>query len=215
AAGNFGWLVKDAAEGVGKIEFVLRNKEDSEGFPPQLVVTYTLTNTPACDDGNACTTDTCDPVAGCQYAPVANGTACNDGNACTQGDTCQAGTCTGNPVVCTAQDQCHVAGTCDPATGLCSNPAKADGTGCNDGDLCTQGDTCQAGTCTGNPVVCTAQDQCHVAGTCDPATGLWSDPNNADRTASHDANLCTQGDTCQDGTCTGGPAVARAPEQHQ
>src|SRR3989442_4398787 len=79
AAGNFGWLVKDAAEGVGKIEFVLRNREDGDGPGPQLVVTYTLTNTPACDDGNACTTDTCDPVALCQYAPAADGTPCNDG----------------------------------------------------------------------------------------------------------------------------------------
>ena len=25
-------------------------------------------------------------------------------------------------MVCTASDQCHVAGTCDPATGACSNP---------------------------------------------------------------------------------------------
>ena len=55
-----------------------------------------------------------------------NGTACNDGNACTQTDTCQAGVCAGaNPVVCTASDQCHVAGTCNPTTGVCSNPERA------------------------------------------------------------------------------------------
>jgi hypothetical protein len=52
-----------------------------------------------------------------------NGTACDDGNACTQTDTCQAGVCTGgNPVTCTALDQCHTAGTCNPTTGICSNP---------------------------------------------------------------------------------------------
>src|SRR5262249_45004476 len=28
----------------------------------------------------------------------------------------------GTPVACTASDQCHVAGTCDTATGTCSNP---------------------------------------------------------------------------------------------
>jgi hypothetical protein len=33
------------------------------------------------------------------------------------------GACTGgNPVVCTASDVCHVAGSCDSTTGLCSNP---------------------------------------------------------------------------------------------
>jgi hypothetical protein len=42
-----------------------------------------------------------------------------------------------------------VAGTCDPATGVCSNPAAPDGTSCTDGDACTQSDTCVAGACTG------------------------------------------------------------------
>src|SRR5204862_4171673 len=115
---------------------------------------------------------------------------------------------------CTAQDEGDVAGTCDRATGSCSSPAKADGRSCNDGDLCTQGDTCQAGTCTGNPVVCTAQDQCHVAGTCDPATGLCSNPAKADGTGCNDGDLCTQGDTCQAGTCAGHPGVTSPAEDH-
>ena len=90
--------------------------------------------------------------------------------------------CTGaNPVVCAAQDQCHEAGTCNPATGACSSPVKADGASCIDGNACTQTDTCQAGVCTGaNPVVCAAQDQCHEAGTCNPATGACSSPAKAD-----------------------------------
>ncbi len=69
-------------------------------------------------------------------------------------------------VVCTAQDQCHNAGTCDPATGTCSNPPAANGSACDDGNACTQSDTCQNGVCTeGNPVTCDA------SGTCDPQTG--------------------------------------------
>jgi hypothetical protein len=44
-------------------------------------------------------------------------------------------------VTCTAVDQCHSAGTCNPATGVCSNPSKANGTSCNDGNACTQTDT--------------------------------------------------------------------------
>ena len=137
---------------------------------------------------------------GCTGQP--DGTACNDGNACTQTDTCQSGGCVGsNPVTCAAQDQCHVAGTCSPSTG-CSNPPIADGTACNDGDLCTQTDACQAGTCTGsNPVTCTAQDQCHVAGTCAPGTGVCSNPPIADGTTCNDGDLCTQTDACQAGTC--------------
>jgi len=90
----------------------------------------------ACDDGNPCTTDTCDAVGGCQH--VDNTLPCDDGNACTTADTCSDGTCVGaNPVVCAAIDQCHTAGTCDAATGTCSSPALT----CHDTDPCTV-DTC-------------------------------------------------------------------------
>src|SRR5438876_859942 len=153
---------------------------------------------------------TCDTATGqCSNPNASNGTACSDGNACTQTDTCQSGTCTGaNPVVCTASDQCHVAGTCNTATGLCSNPNASNGTACSDGNACTQTDTCQGGSCTGsNPVVCTALDPCHVAGTCNTATGLCSNPNAGNGTACNDNNACTQTDTCQTGRCTGSKPV--------
>src|SRR5207248_2918993 len=102
-----------------------------------------------------------------------------------------------NPVVCTAADQCHTAGTCDPASGTCSNPAKPNGTSCNDAHACTQSDTCQAGACVGaNPVVCTAADQCHTAGTCDPASGACSNPAKPDGTGCDEGNACTLTDTC-------------------
>src|SRR5205823_4988325 len=131
---------------------------------------------------------TCDPATGACSNPVkADGAGCNDGDLCTQSDTCQGGTCTaGTPVACPAPDQCNDASTGAPATGACSNPVKADGAACNDGDACTQSDTCQGGTCAGNPVVCTAQDQCHTAGTCDPATGLCSNPSKLDGAACDD-----------------------------
>src|SRR5205823_1676087 len=77
-----------------------------------------------CDDGNVCTTNgVCDgvspacPVTGSIPGP------CDDGNACTLVDVCVDGVCVGGaPVSCRAQDQCHVPGVCDAATGLCSNP---------------------------------------------------------------------------------------------
>jgi hypothetical protein len=185
-----------------------------------------------CDDGDLCTqTDTCqdglcvgmnpviclgddchdagvcDPETGvCSTPnPRPDGTPCNDGSLCTSPDICQGGVCVGmNPVVCTAQDQCHEVGTCDPLTGMCSNPAKRDGSPCDDGDLCTQTDTCQGGTCVGgNPVVCAAQDQCHLPGVCNPATGQCSNPEKPNDTPCDDGNPCTQTDTCQNGACTG------------
>ena len=37
-----------------------------------------------CDDDNACTTDTCDPVSGCQHAPL-TGPTCGTGGQCDDG----------------------------------------------------------------------------------------------------------------------------------
>ena len=98
-----------------------------------------------CNDG------TCDEAAGrCEATPKANGTACDDGSACSQTDTCQAGLCLGgDPVVCTAQDACHLAGFCDPATGTCSNPTIAP---CDDGDACTADSCDPAAGCVFQPV---------------------------------------------------------------
>lgn len=76
-----------------------------------------------------------------------------------------------NPVVCTAIDQCHVAGTCDSATGTCSNPAAPDGTSCSDGNGCTPNDACHSGICIGaGSLNCDDGDVC-TTDSCDPTTG--------------------------------------------
>ena len=169
----------------------------------------------ACPAPDACHTQgSCDPATKtCTNPPKPDGTACNDGNACTQTDVCTAGACTGeNPVMCSPSDSCHVAGTCDMATGQCGNPAAPDGTGCDDGNACTRSDACMTGVCTGSdPVVCTPLDQCHVTGTCDTATGNCDNPDATDGTACNDDDACTQTDACMSGTCTGSNPVVCAP----
>jgi hypothetical protein len=168
----------------------------------------------ACNDDNPCTTDTCNVAASaCVFTSVVNGTTCNDGNGCTQADSCQAGTCIGaSPVVCVPSDQCHDAGSCNPATGACSNPNKANGSACNDGNACTQSDSCQGGSCAGtNAITCTASDQCHDVGTCNPATGVCSNPNKMNGSSCSDGNACTQADTCQTGVCAGGSPITCMP----
>jgi len=82
------------------------------------------------------------PAAPTSVTIVATGGSCNDGNACTQTDTCQGGACVGsNPVVCPT-DQCHSAGACNTATGVCSVGATRYNEPCNDGDPCTNTDYC-------------------------------------------------------------------------
>ena len=147
----------------------------------------------------------CDPS--CLFAVA--GSPCDDNDACTWIDTCATSlACVGsNPVVCQALDQCHDVGSCDQATGFCSDPVLADGVACDDGSECTQSDSCLDGACEGsNPVVCTASDQCHDVGSCDQATGFCSDPVLADGVACDDGSECTLGDTCQAGSCQAGEA---------
>lgn len=47
----------------------------------------------SCDDGNACTTDSCAPAKGCSH--VANALPCADGEGCVTGAVCAAGSCSG------------------------------------------------------------------------------------------------------------------------
>jgi hypothetical protein len=127
----------------------------------------------------------CDPFTGLCSDPVRpDGSACSDGDACTRADACRAGACVGaDPVACAALDACHDAGRCDPATGACSNPAKPDGTACDDGDFCTAAapcaagtscsvaDACVAGVCEGAPLACDDGDACTVDGCSPDAAG--------------------------------------------
>jgi hypothetical protein len=142
-------------------------------------------------------------------AGASDGTVCEDGNPCTLNDTCQAGACVAGAAkscVAAAADACHTNGVCDTATGLCSKPAAADGTSCDDGDACSTASACVAGACVATSVVtCTAADQCHLAGTC--TAGACSNPAKVDGTTCNDNDACTTGETCQAGTCGNGSAV--------
>ena len=130
----------------------------------------------------------------CSNGTVEQGEQCDDGNT-VSGDgcssDCQVEKCFNHPE-CTPIDQCHVAGACDPATGTCSNPPQVDGTACDDQNPCTQGETCQGGACQGGVTPsCTAIDQCHDVGNCDPGTGICSNPPKDDASACDDGDPCT------------------------
>lgn len=154
----------------------------------------------ACDDSNPCTEERCDAALGCVYEPVAG--PCDDQNPCTTADVCQAGVCSGEPKVCAASNACHEPGECDPTTGECSDPPKADGEACDVEDLCLQGGVCKGGICDGaEAVVCEPLDACHLAGRCDPATGKCGDP------VAQDGVSCPEG-SCVNGTCSAAASSA-------
>ncbi len=95
----------------------------------------------SCEDNNPCTIDNCLPTSGqCDHPPTL-GTACDmDGNICTE-DLCQGGSCTPGPGKnCDDKNAC-TADACGTKDGLCSHePAPQEGKACGVGGACKLGD---------------------------------------------------------------------------
>jgi hypothetical protein len=95
-----------------------------------------------CMDSSLCTVDACDPLTGSCVFPAVTcsaGQACNPATGACQGVDACAG------VTCPPPDQCHLQGVC--SGGVCGNPAKPDGTPCDDGNPFTLASLCFNGVC--------------------------------------------------------------------
>ncbi|MBM4355378.1 MAG: hypothetical protein FJ109_16590, partial [Deltaproteobacteria bacterium] len=154
----------------------------------------------ACDDGNVCTTDSCNPATGCAY--VVNTLACDDGNACTLKDTCSKGGCTGGPAPSCDDGNPCTDDACEPAAGCKHTPnAKP----CDDLNACTTVDVCAQGKCVGSaPPDCGDGNVC-TDDSCDPVKGCQHKPNTA---PCADGDVCTLGDVCGGGACVPGKPMA-------
>ncbi|MSP90537.1 MAG: hypothetical protein EXR79_01840 [Myxococcales bacterium] len=156
----------------------------------------------ACDDQNACSADTCDPLKGCAHAPQ-DGACADDGNPCTL-DQCANGKCAhpaaSSGAACPDDGKPCTADTC--AGSACTHPPKPAATPCpDDGNACTV-DACDGvGACNGTTKDCSAQDGPCTVGQCSVKTGACSaapQPGACD-----DANPCTVNDQCGAGMCSG------------
>jgi hypothetical protein len=159
-----------------------------------------------CDDGNACTVDSCDPTKGCQSASATDGTTCIaaacDGLTQVPASTCTAGTCvkTGDPINCNDNNPCSD-DSCNPSGG-CGHVNNT--VACSDGDACTTQDACSAGLCKGgNIVICNDNLPC-TDDSCDKLVGCKTVNNTA---ACDDGSLCTVNDACANGVCKSGAAL--------
>jgi len=109
-----------------------------------------------------------------------------------------------NEVTVSAEDAANVeveliaAGSYD-----CGDSDTEDGSPCDDGEFCTTGETCDGGDCgDGNARDCSVgADDCS-AGTCSESDGCMFEPQ-PDDTPCDDGLVCTTGDACLDGQCTG------------
>ena len=149
-----------------------------------------------CEDGNPCTSDSCNTLTGCQFTP-ADGLNCSDDNLCTVGETCQAGKCVpAGAADCNDGNLC-TDDSCNPATGchyqINTNP-------CDDNNACTIKDVCANSQCqSSGSLACDDGNGC-TDDSCDAALGCQFLPN---ALACDDGDACTQTDTCANGECVG------------
>lgn len=161
-----------------------------------------------CDDGNACTADSCESETGCTNAPL-DGLACDDDDICTGGDICNQDVCDSGPglIDCNDGNECTV-DLCHPVSGcyheLNDNPC-CDDAGvnvCDDGNWCTT-DSCDpdSGACfyESNDFNCNDNDPCTAPDVC--AEGLCAGPP-AD---------CDDGNSCTQDACSGDTGCIHEP----
>jgi hypothetical protein len=151
----------------------------------------------------------CDPSQAVDdFSPASDGVSCEDGDLCTTGERCTAGACVGAAQVQCPARACFDAGTCDPATGRCSNQFD-DGTPCDDGDPCSVAESCQDGTCIPRSVTRCVSTSCKTS-SCQADGGCLevAQPPSA---PCDDGNLCTTTDRCIEGVCRGSSICNTAP----
>ena len=194
----------------------------------------------ACDDGNPCTNDFCAPSGcthsmsvcvpqnscrpstciplspttfSCESHVLADGTSCQPPVPnCSDNNICQAGSCGPAVPPCgvPSPDDCHDASICQE--GICVFPLSGQRT-CNSlGNKCEPG-FCFSGFChVISPRMCLPSDVCHVAGECDPETGICSNPPAPDGTTCTDHLSCNGEEVCQAGVCVpGNPLLNGTP----
>ncbi|MCB9544741.1 MAG: hypothetical protein H6706_02465 [Myxococcales bacterium] len=149
-----------------------------------------------CDDGVACTVDRCDAAQGCVNEP--DHALCDDGVACTV-DTCNGEGCAFEPSdrACDDGIPCTV-DRCDAVAGCVHEPMDAR---CDDQIDCTA-DACVVGVgCAYTPQNdrCDDGDGC-TDDVCDPANGCENPFNTA---PCDDGEICTPVDRCDQGVCRG------------
>lgn len=158
---------------------------------------------PTTDDGVGCTIDECDEMLDVithttSHALCDDGDYCNGVETCHLLEGCRPGTAPAldDGIGCTL-DSCDEVN--DAVTHLTANHLCDDGVFCNGIESCNSRLGCLAGA----PTDCnTAESVCAVA-TCDEATQGCVEVATNEGDDCDDGNLCTTGDSCRGGICSG------------
>ncbi len=135
-----------------------------------------------CDDGNLCTIDLCDPLAGCVHLPT------------------ESPCCIGVDSVCDDNNPC-TDDACDPETGGCMHSANR--AACDDFDPCTADDVCADGACVGGAGMACDDGNACTDDLCDSALPGLCLHTPRGRGACDDGLACSKDDRCVDGVCLG------------
>ena len=82
-------------DGVAELQEECDDNNTQDGDCCSSTCTYEAAGSVCADDGNECTTDTCNATGTCVNSSVPDGQTCSDGDACTTPDTCGSGVCDG------------------------------------------------------------------------------------------------------------------------
>ena len=147
-----------------------------------------------CDDGNGCTSDSCDPEHGCVFS--GSNAGCDDHNACTSQDHCVSGRCQGQPLYVPDGKFCNGFEACTAENGILHIAAPV----CNDGIACTR-DSCSDAQngCVFTPdnTLCDDENPC-TNDLCSATLGCVTE-NVADKTPC--TNLGGREEACYGGQC--------------
>jgi len=167
---------------------------------------------PSVDDGNTCTDDSCDALAGVIHTPRPAGTSCNDANVCNGSEVCSAaGTCLPGTAVTVPPSTACVSYVCDPVAGVVATN-KPQGSACDDATVCNGHETCNgSGSCTaGTPPVIPPSTACAVYA-CDATAGIVVD-NQPSGTSCANGTVCDGAETCNGaGSCAPGTPISVPP----
>lgn len=160
-----------------------------------------------CDDGLACTLDSCNAMTGtCLHDMSAlEGMSCSDGNGCTSNDTCRSGICVaGISKICDDANVC-TSDSCDVVSGSCIyDTGTMNGATCSDDDACTTNDVCIQGSCVSGAVKNCDDGIACTSDSCNATTGAClHDPFVLEGLDCDDGDACSQTDTCHGGQCIG------------
>ncbi|MCB9740011.1 MAG: lamin tail domain-containing protein [Deltaproteobacteria bacterium] len=166
---------------------------------------------PACDDGNPCTDDACNPALGCVSSP--NASKCDDGQPCTKDDICKNGACSPGDDTCQClQDsdcaafgdgnKCKGTWFCSKLANKCIFDAKQ-AVICGKG-ACSDPKWANATDCASTGATWKPDSACQITA-CEASSGTCMATLAADGKPCNDGSPCTLGDACKGGDCTSVP----------